>query len=367
MTTPLAPGVSVIEKSSGTHLITGVGTSTAAFVATGVDGDPQQLQSWNSFGAVYLDPKATTKVSAAVQEAVYGFFANGGTECWVVPDGTDTGGKAPDRLALLDVSIVAAPDLTTAVAYQTLVTHCATMRNRVMIVTLPDDTYTPSEPVAPVLGAGKNYAAVYYPYLKGPGSTGTSQTISPCGYIAGVWARVDAQRGVFKAPANEVLNGVTALTQTLSDTTLASFYGVGVNCLRVFPGTGPLVWGARTAAASSDSDNVYLNVRRLLCFLEESIRRATTWAVFEPNDDRLWASLRGTVGTFLTEQWRQGALMGQTPTQAFAITCDSTNNTPAIINAGQVVCDIAVAPVRPAEYVTFTVTQQNPATPATAG
>ncbi len=129
----------------------------------------------------------------------------------------------------------------------------------------------------------------------------------------------------------------------------------GVNCLRDFPDRGVLVWGARTGSGGSDWR--YLNVRRLVSFLADSLHRSTTWAVFEPHDERRWATLRHSATSFLTDQWRQGALMGRTPDEAFYVLCDHTNNTRTTIDAGQVVCDIGVAPVRPAEFVRFTVTQ----------
>ncbi len=199
------------------------------------------------------------------------------------------------------------------------------------------------------------FTALYYPWLEVPGVDGIPRTVPPCGHMAGVWARTDAERGVFKAPANQNVRGVLSIPTLLTDARQGVLNDKGVNCLRVFPDRGLLVWGARTLSGSRDWK--YLNVRRLVSFLADSIHQSTTWAVFEPNDDRLWATLRHSVISFLTDQWRQGALQGRTPDEAFYVICDDTNNTGPTIDKGEVHCDIGIAPVRPAEFVYFTITQ----------
>lgn len=314
-------------------------------------------------------------------EAVYGFFANGGAACYIVrldnekTFSTELDGNELKRTGLAglksqsDVSMVAVPDLWTGAGkdpaqYATLmgkvVAHCSDTHNRVAVVEPPPDldsegvkTFLSSLPSQDTTEA--EFTALYYPWVTVPGLNGKHRTVPPCGHIAGVWARTDAERGVFKAPANQNLRGVLELPTLLSDAQHGELNDLGVNCLRVLPGQGLLVWGARTRSKTRDWK--YLNVRRLVCFLAESIRQSSTWAVFEPNDDRLWASLRHAVSSFLTDQWRQGALLGRTPAEAFYVVCDSTNNTSATIDVGEVHCDIGVAPVRPAEFVHFTITQ----------
>ncbi|WP_369359801.1 phage tail sheath family protein [Streptomyces sp. cg2] len=314
-------------------------------------------------------------------EAVYGFFANGGTSCYVLrldPDpqrlAREVDGNPDERTGLAglktvpDVTMVAVPDVwsegttpaTGAVIMRKVVAHCATMRNRLALLEPPPDTATADVPAfldkldSPDEDAAA-FTALYYPWVTVPGVDGIPRTVVPSGHLAGVWARTDAERGVFKAPANQSLRGVLDLPTLLTDDQNGELNEKGVNCLRVFPGRGLLVWGARTRSRSRDWR--YLNVRRLVSFLSDSIRQSSTWAVFEPNDDRLWGTLRHAVSSFLTDQWRQGALLGRTPDEAFYVICDRTNNTSATIDAGQVICDIGIAPVRPAEFVHFTITQ----------
>ncbi|MFI9306680.1 phage tail sheath family protein [Streptomyces triculaminicus] len=320
--------------------------------------------------------------SARIQlpEAVYGFFANGGTSCYVLrldpdrPLADEVDGDPDKRTGLAglktvpDVTMVAVPDVwregmtpeTGATIMGKVVAHCVTMRNRLTLLEPPPDT-APAE-VPQFLGRlaspdedAAAFTALYYPWVNVPGVDGIARTVVPSGHLAGVWARTDAERGVFKAPANQNLRGVLSLPTLLTDQRHGELNDKGVNCLRVFPDRGLLVWGARTRSSSRDWR--YLNVRRLVSFLSDSIRQSSTWAVFEPNDDRLWGTLRHAVGSFLTDQWRQGALLGRTPDEAFYVICDRTNNTSATIDAGQVICDIGIAPVRPAEFVQFTITQ----------
>ncbi|MGW7578575.1 phage tail sheath C-terminal domain-containing protein [Streptomyces sp. NPDC054765] len=313
-------------------------------------------------------------------ESVYGFFANGGAACYILrlDDSGDIKaqitGEAAKRTGLAgletvpDVTMVAVPDLWTATTSAEagaevmgdVVAHCSKMRNRIAILEPPPGTEPGKlgeflDQLASPDTDDAAFSALYYPWVKVPGVDGSPRTVPPCGHIAGVWARTDAERGVFKAPANQNLRGVQELPVLLTDDRQGTLNDRGVNCLRDFPGRGLLVWGARTRSSSRDWK--YLNVRRLVCFLSDSIRQSSTWAVFEPNDDRLWATLRHSVTSFLTDQWRQGALLGRTPDEAFYVVCDRTNNTEATMDAGQVICDIGIAPVRPAEFVHFTITQ----------
>jgi phage tail sheath protein FI len=179
--------------------------------------------------------------------------------------------------------------------------------------------------------------------------------IPPCGHVAGVWARTDATRGVHKAPANEAILGINGLGFTTTDTEQGDLNRAGVNCIRSFPGRGIRVWGARTL--SSDAEWRYLNVRRLFNFISDSIRQGTQWAVFEPNDEHLWIQLQIAVSNFLTVSWREGALFGGTPDEAFYVKCDKETNPQVVVDAGQVVTEIGIAPVKPAEFVVFHISQ----------
>jgi hypothetical protein len=187
--------------------------------------------------------------------------------------------------------------------------------------------------------------------------TGATVPTPPSGHVAGIWARTDTTRGVHKAPANEpVLGGVTGLTYLVTRQEQEVLNPVGVNCIRSFPGSGIRVWGARTLAAEA-SEWRYLNVRRLMNMLKESIEQGTQWIVFEPNEYSLWATIRLEIGAFLTRVWRDGALLGRTPREAFFVKCDEETNPPEVRDAGQVVTLVGVAPVKPAEFVVFKLSQ----------
>jgi Bacteriophage tail sheath protein len=185
--------------------------------------------------------------------------------------------------------------------------------------------------------------------------TGAGKLIPPGGHVLGVYARTDSERGVFKAPANEVLRGVLDLEFAIDDNTQDVLNPRGVNVTRSFPGRGILVWGARTI--SSNALWKYVSVRRLFIFLERSIYEGTQWVVFEPNDDRLWARVVDTIRGFLRDQWRLGALFGRTEQEAFFIICDRTTMTLDDILNGRLICEIGIAPVRPAEFVVFRIFQ----------
>ncbi|MFF8991535.1 phage tail sheath family protein [Streptomyces sp. NPDC014983] len=272
--------------------------------------------------------------------------------------------------AIDEITMVAVPDLMGA--YQrgdidaegvrtvqlAVISHCEQMGDRVAVLDTPPGltaqqvrTWRNDE-----AGYDSRYATVYYPWVRvfDP-AAGRNTTVPPSGHVAGVWARSDAERGVHKAPANEVIRGAVDLELRLSKGEQDLLNPIGVNCVRAFPGRGIRIWGARTL--SSDPAWRYLNVRRLFNYLEESILLGTQWVVFEPNDDRLWSSIRRNVTAFLTEEWRRGALFGRTAEEAFYVKCDRDNNPQESIDQGRVVCEIGVAPVKPAEFVVFRLAQ----------
>ncbi|MDT0396476.1 MULTISPECIES: phage tail sheath family protein [Streptomyces] len=269
-----------------------------------------------------------------------------------------------------EITMVAVPDLMGA--YQrgdidaegvrtvqlAVISHCEQMGDRVAVLDSPPGlsaqqvrTWRNDE-----AGYDSRYATLYYPWVRvfDP-ALGRNTTVPPSGHVAGVWARSDAERGVHKAPANEVIRGAVDLELRLSKGEQDLLNPIGVNCVRAFPGRGIRIWGARTL--SSDPAWRYLNVRRLFNYLEESILLGTQWVVFEPNDDRLWSSIRRNVTAFLQEEWRRGALFGRTADEAFYVKCDRDNNPQESIDQGRVVCEIGVAPVKPAEFVVFRLAQ----------
>lgn len=201
-----------------------------------------------------------------------------------------------------------------------------------------------------------SYAAFYAPWIVASDpQSGARRTIPPGGHVLGVFARTDTERGVFKAPANEIVRGALNVRFDINDNTQGVLNPRGVNVIRSFPARGIRVWGARTL--SSDSLWKYVSVRRLFIFLEHSIYDGTQWVVFEPNDDRLWARVKDTIRLFLRSQWRAGALFGRTEEEAFFITIDRTTMSQDDILNGRLICEIGIAPVRPAEFVIFRIFQ----------
>jgi phage tail sheath protein FI len=199
------------------------------------------------------------------------------------------------------------------------------------------------------------FASLYYPWIKVAGPDGRPMLVPPSGHMAGVYARSDNERGVHKAPANEVVRGALEASVQVTKGEQDLLNPIGVNCIRSFTGRGIRVWGARTL--SSDPAWRYINVRRLFNFVEKSIERGTQWVVFEPNDPDLWERVRRDVGAFLTGVWRSGALYGLTPDQAFFVECDEELNPPDVRARGQLILEIGMAPVKPAEFVIFRLSQ----------
>ena len=234
-----------------------------------------------------------------------------------------------------------------------IVKHCELMKDRFAVLQAKQSAGLVSKLMPPL---DSKYAAFYYPWIKVMDPlTNSPKLIPPGGHLVGVYARSDTERGVHKAPANEIVRGAVGLQFPLTKREQDVLNPKGVNCIRAFRGRGIRVWGARTI--SSDPIWKYVNVRRLFLYIEESIEEGTQWVVFEPNDQRLWARVKQTVTDFLTRVWKDGALMGTTPDAAFFVKCDETTMTPDDIDNGRLIILIGIAPVKPAEFVIFRIAQ----------
>jgi phage tail sheath protein FI len=262
----------------------------------------------------------------------------------------------PDLMAVYQQGIL---DLEGVQAVQQgMIAHCELMGDRVAILDAPPglNAQQVREWRVDKAGYDSKYASLYWPWLQvSDPLTSQSKLVPPSGHIAGIWARNDDTRGVHKAPANEVIRGALALELQITKGEHDQLNPTGINCIRAFPGRGIRVWGARTL--SSDPAWRYLNVRRLFNYVEESILEGTQWVVFEPNDLNLWQRVKRTLNAFLVRTWRDGALFGATPGEAFYVKCDAETNPPEVVDAGQLVVEVGIAPVKPAEFVVFRVAQ----------
>jgi hypothetical protein len=404
----LAPGVYVEEVPSAVKPIAGVGTSTAGFIGVSADitgawdparkagmparptptGEaypqaaalsPQPVNSWTEFTQKFGDFQDANQDANQYQQylahAVYGFFNNGGTRCWVTRIGAagDLERALQQFESIDEIAIVAAPlppDVGASAlhtAQAALVTHCEQMEDRVAILDSSCDitgNLAISDGDSGIWRPATNpkgYGAFYFPWIEvaNPlGEAGARVAVPPSGHLAGIYARSDAERGVHKAPANEVVMGALGVRYPVSKILQASLNPRGVNCIRAFDGTVK-VYGGRTLASDPQGDPewTYVNVRRLVNFLRESIDQGTQWVVFEPNAPELWSKIRRNVSSFLNGVWTSGALLGTAPEQAFYVRCDETTNPPEVRDLGQVVAEIGVAVVKPAEFVVFRLSQ----------
>jgi len=399
-----APGVYIEEIASGPRPIEAVGTSTAAFVGVAPNAEAKQnqavaLNNWTEFCNIFALPTSsgsTTSASTPLAQAVQGFFLNGGSRCFIVNIGNgnpivgadNTNRKGLSVLEPIDeISIVAAPGYTDPKDYEALLNHCENLKDRVAILDASQDIQDISSLTkvgsaaapprrrsgagdtdtggAPVAGGevgrrprNSDYAAFYFPWIttRDPFDPKQIVQVPPSGHLAGIYARTDSKRGVHKAPANLTIRGALNVSYRVTRAEQKLLNAQGVNCIRFFSG-GIKVLGARTLAPSA-SEWKYINVRRLFAMIEESIARSTRWVVFEPNDRPLWKSIRRDVGAFLTLLWRQGALMGSTPQEAFFVKCDRETNPQEAVDAGQVIILIGIAPVKPGEFVIFKIGQR---------
>ncbi len=368
----LAPGVYVVETAGGARPITPVGTSTAAFFGVAPDPDaavrrPTAIAKYKAFEGTFVG-KGAANAASTLATAVQGFFANGVSYCYVINLGAEAAAVTTADMLLLDaidgVSIVAAPGFTDVESYDAVIGDCERRGDRFAIL----DTAQDIEPLERLTRTGldgdglrprqsKNgLAAVYTPWIVTIDAvTGERRPQPPSGHLAGLYARVDSQLGVFKAPANTWLRGALSLTRSISTTEQSLLNSVGVNCIRAVAGSFD-VWGARTLADPA-SEWCYVPVRRLVTMIAQSIERGTRWVVFEPNDRTLWKSIRRDIGAFLHALWRDGALAGAEPEDAFFVKCDSETTTEADIDAGRVVALIGIAPVKPGEFIVLRIAQ----------
>ena len=348
-------------------------TNVVAILGTYPSGpmnQPTQVASLFEFRQRFgTSPASGVPESATLYYAVSQFFENSGQACHVVRVADNsaasfagsragkTGLYALDRLKAFNLlAMPGASDknvLTLAEAY-------CVERGAFLIVDAPAEAVTPAQISSVVTGGllpRSSQAALYYPWISIADELNGNKPIlvPPSGSVAGIYASTDATKGVWKAPAgvDARLNGVLSLARGLTDSEAANLSSLNVNCLRTFAGIGAVVWGARTlqAAGQSPSAYLYVPIRRFVMNIEQSIQQGTSWAVFEPNGPALWGQVRQSVSGFLTQLFQQGALQGTTPAKAFFVRCDATTMTQSDINQGNLIIEVGVAVLKPAEYV----------------
>ena len=255
------------------------------------------------------------------------------------------------------VAIALTPGMWSVDVRAALIIHCETLADRFAILDCPPGLSVQGVEAFRGLIDTK-YAALYYPWvrIRDPRPGGEEVSAPPSGFLAGIYARTDIARGVHKAPANEVIRSIRGFESAISKREQDILNPENINVLRAFPGRGNRVWGARVLTSAPAWR--YVNVRRLFIMIEESIDEATQWVVFEPNDEPLWARVRQSVSRFLMTQWRIGALQGTTADEAFYVVCDRSTMSPDDIDNGRLICEIGIAPVKPAEFVIFRIQQK---------
>ena len=404
-TSYLSPGVYIEEVDRGSKPIEAVGTSTCAFIgesSVGPSNEAVLVTNWAQFTRTFGD----FQHSSHLAHAVYGFFNNGGSKAFVcnvsprsvTPEQAaketerkdaeakkaQEGGKAapassapaaggaapalyigkdegPGRRTGLNVfndipeiSLVCAPGQTDTAIQDAVISHCENNKYRFAILDAPEELGKDGIAKLPK-PRDSQYAAYYFPWIQVYDPEKGNIYVPPSGHMAGIFARSDSERGVHKAPANEIVRGALGLKYIISRAEQDFMNPRGINCIRNMGDRGIRVWGARTV--SSDPSWRYVNVRRLFLMIEQSIEIGTQWVVFEPNDETLWKRVTRNITAFLLRVYNSGALMGKTPEEAFFVKCDSETNPPEVVDAGQMVCEIGISPVKPAEFVIFRIGQ----------
>lgn len=353
--------------------------SLAAYFAT--EPDSRRLQILVPFAIDLPASPADDLTGADYAQALFGNTPDQPTDPFLLEGGSD--GSQPSAATyrgnnsaasksgfylledLEDISIVAAPGYSAGynsnqnrvLAIQAhLINHCEQMRYRIAVLDTPKDL-SPTGAKEFRSKIDSEYAALYYPWVRilNP-ITGEELLLPPSGFVAGIYARNDVERGVQKAPANEVVRLAIGFEFLINKAQQELLNPEGVNCFRFFEGRGNRLWGARTV--SSDPEWKYVNLRRYFAYLERSVDKGTQWVVFESNGERLWENVRRTVQDFLLNEWKSGRLMGLTPEEAFFVRCDRSTMTQNDIDNGRLICLVGVAPLRPAEFVIFRIGQK---------
>lgn len=402
----LTPGVYVEEISGGSKPIAAASPSVVGFLGIAEKGDVGKatlVTNWAQYNKLF----GGMHENGWLGHAVYMFYQNGGTRCYInnlaaVPekapakkDGKEGDAKGKDAKAkdvveapvefavshpanitkliigkdegpgkksglcafdeISDIAIVAAPGVYDPAAQDAILSHCENNRFRVAVLDSPETLTAGLDTLE--MPRDSQLGAYYFPWVKMYDPDNDTDVIAPpSGGVAGLMGRVDGTRGVHKAPANEILRGCTGLKYNLTNVEQELLNPRGINCIRDFPGKGIRVWGARTI--SSDPEWRYLNVRRLFCMLEKAVQDGTDWVVFEPNTRDLWKKIVRNITSFLLGFYKSGAFFGDSPEEAFYVRCDDELNPPESIDAGNVVCEIGIAPAKPAEFVIFRFTQK---------
>jgi phage tail sheath protein FI len=361
--TTKAPGV-YIEEITPAGPIAGAGTGAPALIgvvakppADAALGTPVAITNWTAYTTAF----GSYAASADTPYAVRGFFDNGGTLAYVVPIKDTTGVDAAlDALTRQsDIGMVCLPGVVDPAVQSKVITHCETMGDRFAILDgAPDPTPLAQGGTLQTQRAGldsaNGFGALYWPWIVIPDPTaaaGSSATVAvpPSGHVAGVMSRCDNTIGIHQAPANQVVRGAVSLGYALNDAEQGVLNHSNINAIRTFPGGPPLIWGARTLTTSTEWQ--YVNVRRLVSYIEASIVQGVRWAVFAPNNTGLWKGLERTITEFLTRIWETGALFGATANEAFYVLINDELNPPAVRDLGQVFVEIGLAPTRPAEFI----------------
>jgi hypothetical protein len=361
------------EISSGIHPIAGAPTGIAAFVGWAAQGPTDSailLLDWSDFQQQFggLDPRFY------LGYAVSHFFANGGQQAYVVRLNSDgNGGAAASATVMAGVhlldavpifNLLAVPGEADPALIAQLQAYCAGHKTFLIVDSATGSTFATLKngPDGRMTGANAINAAFYFPWLNAlDAQQNITRPFPPSGFVAGLYAATDSSRGVWRSPAGLRANliGQSGPVLGLTDAQIGALSAHAVNCIRHIAQFGDVVWGDRTLAGSdrATSDWKYVSVRRLALYIESSLYDGTQWAVFEPNNEPLWAQLRSSVGAFMQTLFVQGAFQGTTPAQAYFVRCDAINNPQASIGQGVVNILVGFAPVRPAEFILIQIQQ----------
>jgi len=376
------PGVYIEEPPDSRRKIAGVATSMAAFIGWSQEGPTSRAQlmsSWSEYGAVFGGLNSESLLSYSV----YHFFGNGGRQALIARLLGDTALKpntpgfenlllpssGNGGLYMLDqtgFNLLCVPAETTPPIVARLQEYCRD-RGAFLIVDC-DETATYESlihgPDSSITREDASNSALYFPWIYAPDPIcgDLPRALPPCGFVAGLYARTDATRGVWKAPAgiDARLVGASGITATLTDSENQVLNARAINCIRDVPTRGIVVWGGRTLRGADNltSEWKYIPVRRLALYIEESLIRGTKWVVFEPNDETLWAQIRLNIGVFLDDLFRQGAFQGTTPRDAYFVRCDKETTTQSDIAVGIVNILVGFAPIKPAEFLIIKIQQR---------